>query len=170
MITGINQWYGEKEDWVCIDPDSMFLLTMQHGMKISNGITENLKKHNIFICLHESPDKSAFDQFLDFSILFKSELGDLEEVAGDNTTALLVCRKASEKFFKYIKESGYSIFKCGSGIYRINILIIKICIIVMSELEEPEYFWMELLIRQAGGEYQEVRINGLGCSFRIVEF
>lgn len=155
-----------------IDPNSMFSLTMHQGMEISNGIGGYLKKHNIFdfSYLHEDPDRSAFDRLFAFSLLYKSELGNLEETAADNATASLVCGKSSEEFFKYLNESGYSIIKYGSGIYRVNILLINIYIIVMSELEEPEYSWMGSLIKQAGGKCKEMRINGMECSFRIAEF
>lgn len=156
----------------CISPGALFSLTVPQGVKISNVIGENLKKHNLFDfnCLNEAPDKSAFDQMLAFSFLYKSELGDLDEVAADNTTASLVCGKGSEEFFKYLNESGYSTIKCGNGIYRVNILLIDIYIIVVSELGDPEYGWMQTLVRQAGGKCREICINCPECSFSIADF
>lgn len=61
--------------------------------------------------------------------------------------------------------------RCGDGIYQVNIWMpIHAYVIVVQELREPEHGWMGSLIRQAGGECPEMRINGLGCSFSMAEF
>jgi len=154
------------------NPDSLFLLTMQQDMRISNEIGKNLKTYNIFDlgCLHREPDKAAFDMMIPFSFLYKSELGNLEEVAADNATASFVCGEKSDGFFKRLNESGYSIARCGSGIYRANVLLVDIYIIVVSELGDTECRWMESLIMQADGKCPEICINGLKCSFGIAEY
>lgn len=169
-ITGINKERNRQS----IDPDSLFAITVQQGTEISNGIGENLKKYNVFdySCLHGVPDKTAFDRMLTFSLLYKSELGDLEEIAADNATASLICGRGSEEFFHYLNESGYSIVKCGNGIYHAGMfMLIDIYMIVMPELGEPEHGWMESVVRQASsGKCQEICIDCPECNFRIVEF
>lgn len=153
-----------------INPESIFSLTVHQGMEISNRIGAFLKKHNIFdfTSLHGYPDQTLLEQLYAFTLLYKSELGNLEEVAADTT--MLACGKASEKFFQDLSESGYQAVKCGSGIYRIKgYLFIDLYILVMPELEEPEYRWMESLIRQAGGKCPEISIGRQECNFRIIE-
>jgi len=133
---------------------------------------ENLKNYIIFDlgCLHREPDKTAFDKMVAFSFLYKSELGNPGEVAADNAAALFVCGKKSDGFFKGLNGSGYSIVKCGCGIYRVNVLLVNIYIIVASELGTPERSWMESLTRQTDGKCPEICINGMGCSFGIAEY
>ncbi len=154
-----------------MNPESIFSLTVHQGMEISNKIGEFLKKHNIFdfTRLHGYPDQISLEQMYAFALLHKS-LGNLEEVAADNTTASLVCGKVSEKFFQDLNESGYQAVKCGSGIYRIKgYLFLDLYIMVIPELEEPEYRWMESLIRQAGGKCPEISVGRQECSFRTIE-